>query len=161
MFGFKQKTAQASSDIAIQAPINSTPSPDAGKSFRPTRPFQLKIKAMSLGAEAKIIKAEERRLKRIGRMIFLERRLSLQSHRRGPVRAEARATHLARTFLSGKPYIAAEQRRWDEPDWDKAKAMAWKYGSPEAYRSEFEGLWKTWMEAGNAACIQLPGKPVA
>lgn len=69
---------------------------------------ELKIKAKHLAAEAKIIKKEEK--------IQLERKrknksnayFSIIEHRKTVLRDEARATHLARAFISNKTYETVE-----------------------------------------------------
>jgi len=74
--------------------------------------IKLKIKAKNLAEEAKIIRKEENKLLNRMRSILPAYRNDddatfndyhdISSHRKGIVRDEARATHLARSFLSGK-----------------------------------------------------------
>ena len=83
--------------------------------------IELKIKSKHLALEPNIIRHEERKLKQRMRYhrskdgessIDLEWKLqSLTNHRKLAVRNEARATHLARAYLAGKPYKAVEQSR--------------------------------------------------
>jgi hypothetical protein len=80
--------------------------------------IELKIKAKHLALEPAIIKREEAKLKRRIKYhrsddktsaISLTWKLhSLTNHRKTVVRNESRATHLARTYLAGKPYSYAE-----------------------------------------------------
>lgn len=126
--------------------------------------IELKIKAASLAEESRIIRAQEERLKRRRRKAaeravrFKERdstegrnasydydgnlsdmdstRERIYLHRVGPVRREARLTHLARAFLSGKPYHVVENKNKSEltmisveRDVPKITVMIRKYGS--------------------------------
>lgn len=82
---------------------------------------------MSLAAEARIIRRLEQRLSRPGdhpSAWYL-----IQGHRRGEIRREARATHLARAFLRGQPYRQLEQKCHERPDIKRVHALARKYGS--------------------------------
>lgn len=82
---------------------------------------------------------------------------SLQAHRRGPVRHEARLTHLARMFLKDTPYKAAEAKvhesnRLSDGDWTAIQRMAERYArygngprqfiSPQHLAQQFEE-WRT------------------
>ena len=67
---------------------------------------------------------------------------SLQEHRRGIVRSTSRNTHLARMFLKGTPYRAAEQTvkpsNWLSPkDWDAIHTMARRYARYGSGEGEF------------------------
>lgn len=134
--------------------------------------YELKIKAKALAAEAKIIKSEEAKLKRFERRLkaakaannyreqHREERMSLQGHRRGVLRTEARSTHLARAFLSGRPYVALERSRYLGPDWAKTWAMILKYG-PASSSNEQKSLqadFEAWKQVGEDAVIRLPIK---
>jgi hypothetical protein len=106
--------------------------------------IELKIKEKHLALEPGIIRAEELKLqeqinylkskgKEIGDLGYKLGRLS--EHRKNEVRNEARATHLARIFLAGKPYKYAEQKRREDKEWifqnliiPRITAMAKKYG---------------------------------
>lgn len=85
--------------------------------------IELKIKAKHLALEPKVIRHEEEKLKRQIRYekvlaedkTKLIRNLNnLVEHRKWDVRNEARATHLARAFLAGRPYNTVEIKRKDE-----------------------------------------------
>lgn len=89
---------------------------------------ELKIKHLTLGAEAKIIKTEEQRELAFARKIkaatageldktyqgfadsHMRKFQSLQDHRKQVVRPEARATHLVRAFFKGTPYKRVENK---------------------------------------------------
>lgn len=81
----------------------------------------LKVKLKSLAAEARIIRQEEARNKHM--------RLGLMAHRRDVVRPEARATHLAYSFLRGKRYADIERHVRTDPDWGKIQKMVERYGT--------------------------------
>ena len=66
----------------------------------------LRVKAKSLAAEARIIRHEEYRAKRIWDTETLN---SLHSHRVKVVRHWSRITHLALAYLKGTPYLSVEQ----------------------------------------------------
>jgi hypothetical protein len=95
-------------------------------------PLELKVKACSLAAEARIIRNLELRLKRKG-LSNNQRRsdqfFSLQTHRRRDVRFEARATHLARAFLKGIPYGKLEAKCYTNPPMNRAEEIATKFSS--------------------------------
>ena len=106
--------------------------------------IELKIKAKHLALEPAIIKREEAKLKRRIKhhrsddqtsAISLGWKLdSLVRHRKMDVRNESRATHLARTFLAGKPYARAELKRNDDDFFKlyivpRVVAMVTKYGT--------------------------------
>lgn len=134
MFGFFGKTTKK--------PIFVEPPPKPIEPFKNHSPIELKIKALSLTAEARIIKRLERKLKRkypiatmdgynpktdkqetiihYGPSPLLNPRRAeqffrIQGHRLKEVREEARATHLARAFLKGKPYHEVEQKAYEFP----------------------------------------------
>jgi hypothetical protein len=82
--------------------------------------YYLKVKAKSLAEEARIIRKEEQKVKRIpwdrrrnsykyfGRTVFTDPVDGLVNHRKWDVRNEARATHLARAFMKGQKYKQVE-----------------------------------------------------
>lgn len=83
--------------------------------------YELKIKAKSLGAESRMIRQEEMKLKKRVRWSSLHQnhdearalektRKSLYEHRTWDVRRESRATNLARAFIKGKPYRTVESK---------------------------------------------------
>lgn len=87
--------------------------------------IELKIKAKTLAAEARIIRREEIKRKRAyhrgvaaGYEEEAQRELSklelIHDHRVRDVREEARQTHLARAFLKGTPYQKLEANRHAE-----------------------------------------------
>lgn len=94
--------------------------------------IELKVKAKSLADEARIIRAEELKLKpvTVANWSIYD---SLHRHRVGVVRDEARMTHLARAFLRGMPYARVEyrvreQNVLNEYDFKRIAAMISKYG---------------------------------
>lgn len=96
----------------------------------------LKIKAKSLAAEARIIRAEEK--KRRGDL-----RSQLAGHRKDVVRREARHTLLALAYLRGRAYRVVERsvRKGNEPNWSEVERMIKKYGPPR-HNTSFED-WKS------------------
>ena len=68
----------------------------------------LKIKIMSLAAEARIIRREEHKWPTVGPSGVLSTRDGLRLHRVGPVRDAARHAQLAYAFLRGRPYASVE-----------------------------------------------------
>ena len=108
--------------------------------------IELKIKAKHLALEPAIIRKEEQKLKHQIKhhrsddqtsSITLGWKLdSLVRHRKMDVRNESRATHLARTYLAGKPYVYAERKRNDDYFFmmyivPRVVAMVTKYGQGE------------------------------
>ena len=106
--------------------------------------IELKIKAKHLALEPAIIRHEEKKLKHQIKhhrsddqtsAISLTWKLhSLTNHRKMEVRNESRATHLARTYLAGKPYARAELKRNDDCFFNqyivpRVVAMVTKYGT--------------------------------
>lgn len=118
--------------------------------------IELKIKAKHLALEPSIIRFEERKLKNrirhsienggIGsneRFVLEEKLNSLVNHRKIDLRMEARATHLARAFLSGKDYKSIEQKRTVHFEWHfqniilkRVLAMVLKYGGNSSIKIE-------------------------
>lgn len=106
--------------------------------------IELKIKAKHLALEPAIIRREENRLKEQitwrkkngADFSDLEgKRNCLNHHRRWNVCNEARATHLTRMYLAGKPYKLSEPSRRADREWvfqnhilPRIVAMANKYG---------------------------------
>jgi len=111
--------------------------------------IELKIKAKHLALEPDVIRHEEYKLKEQIKHLKgssdgvdkLNYKLnSLITHRRGVVCNEARATHLARTYLSGKPYLHAEKKRKEDREFifqrlviPRITAMVKKYGHDVGY----------------------------
>lgn len=117
--------------------------------------IELKIKAKHLALEPAIIRHEERKLKQhIKRhrsddktsAFHLQWKLfSLTDHRKQVVRKESRATHLARTFLAGKPYTSVERKRRDDYYFNeyivpRIVAMVTKYGVKEQRKATKETI---------------------
>ena len=88
----------------------------------------LKIKLKSLAAEARIIRAQERKTK--GQ--WNATRESLYRHRIDVVRKAARETHLAYGYLRGRTYEQMEPEAYTKPDWAAVEKMVVKYGKPGA-----------------------------
>jgi hypothetical protein len=119
--------------------------------LRDKRAF-LRIKLKSLAAEARIIRQEEVRNKRL--------RYELSEHRRGVVRAAARNTQLAYAFLKGRTYRSVEAKATTPPNWKEVERMVKQYGLAydyggdvkypdylKAVESQMERF-KGWTEAG-------------
>jgi hypothetical protein len=84
----------------------------------------LKIKIMSLTAEARIIRAEEKKWP--GEH---DARLGLHRHRVHEVRPEARHALLAYGFLRGRDYRQLEFKAARAPDWDRVQKLVEKFGA--------------------------------
>lgn len=124
--------------------------------------IELKVKAMSLAAEAVIIRRQQRKLERARHTAAARKMaamfgngaeaeviqsedlakylngndpqwMSLQHHRRVDVRQASRATHLARMFIKGVPYRAVEYACHDRPDWGAVEKMVRRY-APEKFQ---------------------------
>lgn len=112
----------------------------------------LKIKVLSLAAEAVLIKREEIVcLARAARMDKPARRRDLEStyaglrnHRLCVVRPEARAACLAYAFLRGRSYRQVEPTTYSLPDWDKVTKLVQRYGRGD--RREVAGLLEAWKD---------------
>lgn len=91
----------------------------------------LKVKIKSLAEEARIIRKETKR----ARKVSIKNGLAL--HRKGIVRHEARHTCLAYGFLRGLEYRQMEQKALVAPDWAKVRRMVERYGS-HTYWTETE-----------------------
>lgn len=87
----------------------------------------LKMKMKSLAAEARIIKAEERKQKRLKHHSTLQ---GLQHHRQWEVRREARVSHLASGFIRGRAWEKIEDANHTllQPDWTRVRRLVEKYG---------------------------------
>ena len=84
----------------------------------------LKMKIMSLAAEARIIRTEEKKWP--GEHVA---RNGLHRHRMHEVRPEARHALLAYGFLRGRHYRALEAKAARAPDWDRVQKLAEKFGA--------------------------------
>lgn len=67
---------------------------------------------------------------------------ALHGHRVYHVRREARATHLARMFLSGRPYTEVESAARTQPDWTKVAKLIAKYASRETLEGREYARWR-------------------
>lgn len=115
----------------------------------------LKVKIKSLAEEARIIRKETKRAKRVSI------KNGLAEHRKGVVRNEARHTHLAYGFLRGREYRQMEPKAHETPNWDKVRKMVSKYGThfgaygyenwkqERADREELLRRFDAWLEQAN------------
>lgn len=85
----------------------------------------LKVKLKSLAAEAKIIRAEEKKAKKYKDQELLS---GLELHRKDVVRSAARHTLLAYAFIRGVPYKKVESKCEKAPDLKRIMSMIQKYG---------------------------------
>lgn len=85
----------------------------------------LKVKLKSLAAEAKIIRAEEKKAKKYKNQELLS---GLEWHRKDVVRSAARHTLLAYAFIRGVPYKKVEAKCEKAPDLKRIMSMVQKYG---------------------------------
>lgn len=99
----------------------------------------LKIKIKSLAVESRMIRHEERKLKKLGKG---PETIGLTLHRKSVVRKEARATLIAYGYLRGKSYEAIEPGVTTTPDWAKVKSMVTRYGTKDQ-AAEFD----SWLKA--------------
>lgn len=130
----------------------------------------LKVKHTSLAAEAKLIRKEEQKVKKQARYFlhkeedpennswkFYSTFHELRDHRKNVVGVEARAAHIASTYIKGKPYEYCENKldrsryhltkvgnkwykagfnhRYDAKVWRRVYELVQKYETPQAYRS--------------------------
>ena len=88
--------------------------------------YYIKVKILSLAAEAKIIRKQEQKARAHGNRYL---RIGLAEHRRGTVRHEARHAQLAYGFLRGMPYKKMEAKCHPgcEPDFSKVKSSIERY----------------------------------
>lgn len=90
------------------------------------RRIHLRIKIKSLAAEARIIRQEAKKLSGLDKH-------TLNEHRTGIVREQARLSQLAYGALRGVPYRVMEQRCGEDnfPDLKRILAMARKFGASD------------------------------
>lgn len=89
----------------------------------------LRIKILSLQAEARIIRREEARwVTKDGRRDHPVR-MGLMAHRKQEVRPEQRAALLAYAFLRGRRYRQLEAKCRLQPNWQRVIELATKYGT--------------------------------
>lgn len=96
----------------------------------------LKIKVVSLAAEAKLIRREEHRIKakpRAAGEAPPAAWFGLNSHRREDVRNEARAACLAYGYLRGRAYKQMEAKCHTKPPFTRVVDLVKKYGTKEDY----------------------------
>jgi hypothetical protein len=105
----------------------------------------LKMKIMSLAAEARIIRREEKKWPTTTNV-----RWGLYSHRVAVVRPEARVALLAYAYLRGRPYVALERAPLTPPNWEKVTAMVARFGPVP--KVPVEAI-TTWSEAGKEAKV--------
>lgn len=115
----------ASLDSSI--PFRKESSCNANCELRDKRAF-LRVKLKSLAAEARIIRREEARNKRL--------RYELSEYRRGVVRAAARNTQLAYAFLKGRTYRSIEAKATTPPNWKEVERMVSQYGVQRDYENQ-------------------------
>lgn len=115
----------------------------------------LKVKIASLAAEAKIIRAMEKKYRRSAegstrRRIFW----GLRDHRTSDVRREARSAQLAYGFLRGRTYRQIERECYSPPDWKRVEALVVKYGggSPADVKQKLQ-IWMDQKETDGSAAI--------
>lgn len=118
---------------------------------------ELKVKVASLAAEAIIIRRLQARIARAASRRGVAKGLSpdwvsLQEHRRGVIRHEARHSHLAYGFLRGTPYAKIEAKCWTKPDWAKVEAMAKRFAKDMDERTLKQRFaeWKAGKEPADA-----------
>jgi hypothetical protein len=120
--------------------------------------LHLKIKIQSLAAEARLIRAEEKKQKRRRRWCAQHAPetwpranaefWSLRHHRQGVVGCEARVSLLAYGFLRGVPYGQMETSvdPLNHPDLDRVQLLAARFGG-----SAFDkGAWEAWRATAQA-----------
>jgi hypothetical protein len=102
--------------------------------------IELKIKYKHLALEPAIIRKEEQKIKKQMRSAYCadtakayNQYFSLYHHRVTVVRYEARATHLARSYLAGTPYEKVEKKIHDHSTFvnvimPRVYSMVAKYG---------------------------------
>lgn len=93
---------------------------------------QLRVKLKALGAEARIIRKEEARV-RVGVL-----REELHLHRVLDVRKEARHAHLAYGLLRGRTYEQMERTARRPPDWRRVQSLCKKYGGEGFVKIDFQ-----------------------
>lgn len=88
--------------------------------------YYIKVKILSLAAEAKIIRQQEAKARKHGQRTL---RIGLADHRRGIVRHEARHAQLAYGFLRGRSYKQMEAKCHPGcgPDFSKVKSSIERY----------------------------------
>lgn len=136
MLSFLKRTPPTESAAAPVPAPEPARTPPAGRVY-------LKIKVTSLAAEARLIRAEERRWP--GQSVV---RTGLHQHRVLDVRRESRSACLAYGFLRGRAYRVLEATSFTEPDWKRVQTLVEKYagGDPRDIRQRFA----EWKDTGTA-----------
>lgn len=86
---------------------------------------ELKIKRVSLAAESRLIRKDEKRAKEAGNR---DLNRSLHEHRVNIVRFAARHAELAHGFLRRKPYRVIERESYTSPSVDEIRKLVMKFG---------------------------------
>lgn len=110
------------------------------------RTIHLKVKVMSLAAEARIIRQQVWKAKGMVKW-------RLNEHRTDVVRVHARHNGLAYGILRGVPYSAIEKKCDKKPDFEKVATIAKRFGSDEKMVS-------AWVEKAEAY-LEPPKEMVA
>src|SRR5258705_7523629 len=97
----------------------------------------LRIKALSLAAESKIIRKEMRKYE--GPTAAYQ---GLHLHRTVDVREESRATNIAMGFLKGLQYKQIEAKCYQGPNWKRVRNLITKYG--EGKTQDIEQAFEKW-----------------
>ncbi len=100
----------------------------------------LKIKIMSLAAEARIIRKEERKTPGPS-----DARQGLHQHRVIDVRRECRVANLAYGFLRGRSYRALEAKCNEQPNWQRVAELIRKFGTPGLPVDAIRKALKDWI----------------
>lgn len=103
--------------------------------------IELKIKSKHLAEESRIIKREKEALKRKRPHDYVSQINSIISHKSLVIKPEARATHLARAYLSNTPYLSVEKSRKVEKDYEFTnKVLPRTYKLAKKYSNESVSL---------------------
>lgn len=90
--------------------------------------LSLKVKIRSLAEEAKIIRAEEKKIISDNSIYWIRARSALRHHRTNEVRKEARAALLAYALIRGVPYHSVERPKSKEIDIKAVQRIVDKFG---------------------------------
>lgn len=97
----------------------------------------LKIKIMSLAAEARIIRREEKKWPgTVAGSNSASIRAGLHEHRITVVRPEARVALLAYGYLRGRHYLRIENKASEAPDWSRVLTLVNKFGSAKIAKED-------------------------
>lgn len=92
----------------------------------------LKIKVVSLAAEARLIRKDEQKFKKRPGPTCREIFWGLREHRTKDVRSESRSALIAYGYLRGRAYSTIESKgkhgRRPDPDWTRIVQLIVKYG---------------------------------